>query len=50
MIKYFLALNVGQDMNTNTVFIADGKRQGNHWTLLVLNNEETIAYYGDSLT
>ena len=36
-------------MNTNSVFIADGKKQGNHWTLLVLNNEENIAYYGDSL-
>ena len=40
---------VGQDVNTNTVFIADRKRQGNHWTLLVLNNEENTAHYGDSL-
>jgi len=38
MVKFSWPLiNVGQDKNTNTVFIADGKRQGNHWILLVLN-------------
>ena len=46
--KVLLALNVGQDQ---TSFIADGVRQGNHWTLLALavDVKEKLSYYGDSL-
>ena len=47
--KILLALNVGQDHKSKTVFIADGIRQGNHWTLLALDTEQKVAYYGDSL-
>ena len=31
------------------VFIDDGVRQGNHWTLLAMDVKEKLAYYGDSL-
>ena len=40
--KVILALNVGQDLESQSVFIADGVKGGNHWTVL--------AYYGDSLS
>ena len=47
--KVLLALNVGQDKKSKSIFIADGVRQGNHWTLLAVDVKEKIAYYGDSL-
>ena len=40
--KVILALNVGQDLESQSVFFADGVKGGNHWTVL--------AYYGDSLS
>ena len=33
--KVILALNVGQDLESQSVFIADGVKGGNHWTVLV---------------
>ena len=47
--KVLLALNVGQDQTSKSVFIADRVRQGNHWTLLAVEVKEKLAYYGDSL-
>ena len=34
--KVILALNVGQDLESQSVFIADGVKGGNHWTVLAL--------------
>ncbi len=48
--KVILALNVGQDHISKSIFISDGIKQGNHWTLLALNTETKLAYYGDSLS
>ena len=47
--KVLLALNVGKDQTSKSVFIADGVRQGNHWTLLAVDIKEKLSYYGDSL-
>ena len=48
--KVILALNVGQDLESQSVFIADGVKGGNHWTVLALDTKEKTAYYGDSLS
>ena len=48
--KVILALNVGQDLESQSVFIADGVKGGNHWTVLALDAKEKTAYYGDSLS
>ena len=40
--KVLLAHNVGQD---KSIFIADGVRQGNHWTLLAVDvKEKTLLW------
>ena len=48
-MRLCLALIVGQDQTAKSVFIADGVRQGNHWTLLAVGVKEKLSYYGDSL-
>ena len=45
-----MALNVGQDLESQSVFIADGVKGGNRWTVLALDTKEKTAYYGDSLS
>ena len=40
-------LNFGQHLKCRLVYIANGVRQGNHWTLLALNTKQKVVYYGD---
>ena len=37
--KIILALNVGQDLESQSVFIADGVKGGNRWTVLALDTK-----------
>ena len=46
--RVIVALNVGCD-DTGKCYVSDGKRQGVHWTLLILDLKNSITYYGDSL-
>ena len=48
MSRVIVALNVGCDDN-GTCYVSDEKRQGVHWTLLILDLKTGITYYGDSL-
>ena len=45
--RVIVALNVGCD-DTGKCYVSDGKRQGVHWTLLILDSKNSITYYGDS--
>ena len=48
--RVLIALNVGRGTISNSVQIIDGFSKGNHWTLLALDTERKLAYYGDSLS
>ena len=48
MSRVIVALSVGCD-DTGKCYVSDGKRQGVHWTLLILDLKNDITYYGDSL-
>ena len=46
--KVIITMNVGCD-NTDTCYVSDEKRRGAHWALLVIDLQNGVTYYGDSL-